>query len=344
MALDRNLFSTTVGERKTDLHHLSANDGMEVAITNYGARIAALFVNDKNEKMVDVVTGFPSIQQYLHSSEPYHGAIIGRYANRIANGRFTLHDKTYQLPQNTPPNHLHGGPNGFHCQVWKFESVSKTEITLSYFSKDGEEHYPGNLSVVVTYRLAANDLSIEYEAHTDKTTVLNLTSHPFFNLNGQGNGTVLDHVLQIHADHYNPINDQMIPEGIAPVQGTPFDFRVATAIGKRINDEDIQLKNGAGYDHNFIVQGEGFRPAAKISGDISGIEMEVLSDQPSIQFYSGNFMKGDNIIKYGLKDIYRGAFCLETQHYPDSPNHPGFPSTVLEPGEVFRSKTIYRFA
>jgi aldose 1-epimerase len=343
MALDSNLFNTTLGNQKTDLHLLSGTNGIEVAITNYGARIAALFVNDDTGQQVDVVTGFPSIREYLDSSEPYHGAIIGRYANRIANGKFTLNGKTYELPQNTPPNHLHGGPNGFHCHVWKFESVSKTEIKLSYLSRDGEEHYPGNLSVVVTYRLNARDLSIEYEASTDQTTVLNLTSHPFFNLNGQGKGTILNHVLQIHADRYNPINEEMIPEGIAPVEGTAFDFRTPVAIGKRINDKEIQLENGSGYDHNFIVQGEGFRPAAKISSDLTGIEMEVLSDQPSIQFYSGNFMKGDNTIKYGLKDIYRGAFCLETQHYPDSPNHPEFPTTVLEAGHTFRSKTIYRF-
>ncbi|HWJ92254.1 MAG TPA: aldose epimerase family protein [Flavisolibacter sp.] len=343
MALDRNLFRTHVGGNSTDLHHLSGSDGIEIAITNYGARIAAILVNDNKGQQVDVVTGFASIREYLDSSEPYHGAIVGRYANRIAGGRFTLHGKTYQLPLNTPPNHLHGGPNGFHCRVWTFESVSKKEISLSYFSKDGEEGYPGNLSVKVKYALAGRELSIEYEATTDQPTILNLTSHPFFNLNGQGNGTILQHVLQVHADRYNPINEDMIPEGIDTVEGGPFDFRKPREIGERIDNGSIQLKNGSGYDHNFIVPGSGMRPAAKITGDLTAIEMEVLTDQPSIQFYSGNFMKGDNTIKYGLKDIYRGAFCLETQHYPDSPNHPEFPSTVLDPHSVFRSKTVYRF-
>jgi aldose 1-epimerase len=316
-----------------------------VAITNYGARIVALWFPDSKGEPVDVVTGFDSIKNYLASSESYHGAIIGRFANRIAHGRFHLNGKEYQLFLNNPPNHLHGGPQGFHNQVWEVEKESRTELTLSYISPDGEEHYPGKLTVDLTYSVTnANELVIGYTARTDATTIINLTSHPFFNLNGQGTGPVYDHLLQVEADEYTLVNDQLIPTGIAAVEGTPFDFRETRSIGARIDNEDEQLAFGSGYDHNFVLKGKGMRKVATVTGDQTHITMEVHTDQPGMQLYSGNFMKGENTVKYGLKDGYRFAFCLETQHFPDAPNHPEFPSTVLEPGEVFQSRTIYKFS
>jgi aldose 1-epimerase len=285
------------------------------------------------------------LQGYLDSTETYHGAIVGRYANRIARGKFSLNGKSYQLSINNSPNHLHGGPKGFNNQFWKVEDTKSNNIKLSYFSKDGEENYPGNLNVSVTYTLSdQNELIINYEATTDQTTVFNITSHPFFNLNGQGSGPVENHLLQINASNYTPVDEALIPTGIFTVKNTPFDFTAPKRIGGNINDENEQLKLGAGYDHNFVLDGQGMRTAGTAVGDKSGIQMEVITDQPGMQLYTGNYMQGENIIKYGLKDNHREAFCLETQHYPDSPNHPEFPSTVLEPGKVFRSTTIYKFS
>jgi aldose 1-epimerase len=338
-------FNETLNGEKVSLHFLNNKNNIEVAITNYGARIVALVVPDKNQQPTDIVVGFDSLQGYLNSTETYHGAIVGRYANRIARGKFTLNGKTYQLATNNPPNHLHGGPKGFNNQVWKMEDVRQNSIKLSYFSKDGEENYPGNLNVSVTYRISDNDeLIIDYKATTDKATVLNITAHPFFNLNGQGTGTVENHLLQINADNYTPVDETIIPTGIFTVENTPFDFRAFKPIGQNINDENEQLKFGAGYDHNFVLNGQGLRTAGIAIGDRSGIVMETITDQPGMQLYTGNWMQGNNTIKYGLKDNSREAFCLETQHFPDSPNHSEFPSTVLNPGEVFRSTTIYKFS
>jgi aldose 1-epimerase len=315
-----------------------------VDVTNYGARLVTIVVKDKDGNDTDVVLGFDSIQGYLDSKEAYFSALVGRYANRIANGKFALEGKTYQLSTNNPPNHLHGGPQGFHVQVWDVDAVNDNSITLSYLSKNGEEGFPGNCKVAVNYTVTEkNELVISYEASTDGATIINLTSHPYFNLNGQGNGTIVNHLLQINADNYTPVNGSLIPRGIETVEGTPFDFRQAKPIGKNINDDDEQLRYGSGYDHNYVLNGKGFRPAAKVTGDLSGITMEVLTDQPGMQFYSANHLKGENRIKYGKVDGPREAFCLETQHFPDSPNQPQFPSTVLQPGEVFMSKTVYRF-
>lgn len=338
-------FNETLNGEKVSLHFLNNKNNVEVAVTNYGARIVALIVPDKNQNPTDVVVGFDSLQGYLNSTETYHGAIVGRYANRIARGKFTLNGKTYQLAINNAPNHLHGGPKGFNNQVWKVEDVKSNSIRLSYFSKDGEENYPGNLNVSVTYTLTDdNEVVIDYEATTDGATVLNITAHPFFNLNGQGTGTIENHLLQINADSYTPVDETLIPTGIVTVENTPFDFRKQKTIGQNINDTNEQLKFGAGYDHNFVVNGQGMRSAGTAIGDKSGVAMETLTDQPGMQLYTGNWMQGENTIKYGLKDNSREAFCLETQHYPDSPNHPEFPSTVLNPGEVFRSTTIYKFS
>jgi aldose 1-epimerase len=343
--LKPELFNETLNGQKLSLHFLRNSNDIEIAITNYGARIVALIVPDKNHEPVDVVVGFDSLKGYLQSTETYHGAIVGRYANRIAKGRFSLNGKTYQLSINNPPNHLHGGPKGFNNQVWKIEEATGNTIQLSYFSKDGEENYPGNLNVSLSYTLTdQNELIIKYEATTDEATVFNITAHPFFNLNGQGSGTIEDHLLQINANRYTPVDEALIPTGIFTVDNTPFDFRKEKRIGENINDANEQLQFGGGYDHNFVVNGTGLRLAGTARADKSGIVMEVITDQPGMQLYTGNFMKSENTIKYGLKDHRREAFCLETQHFPDSPNHPDFPSTVLQPDEVFRSTTVYKFS
>lgn len=343
--LNPDLFKQSLNEHSTSLHFLRNLRHCEVAITNYGARIVALIVPDRNQAPTDVVVGFDSLQGYLQATETYHGAIVGRYANRIARGRFSLGGQTYQLSINNPPNHLHGGPKGFNNQVWTVEEAGRQQIRLSYFSTDGEENYPGNLNVSVRYSLSEDsELTIAYEATSDRETIFNPTAHPFFNLNGQGQGTIEDHVLQINAGRYTPVDATLIPTTILPVDDTPFDFRRPKRIGADIGQVDKQLDYGAGYDHNFVLDGEGRRSVAFAKGDQTGITMEVITDQPGMQLYTGNHMKGENSIKYGLKDSHRGAFCLETQHFPDSPNHPGFPPTVLRPGEVFRSVTAYRFA
>lgn len=344
MNLDKQKFTASFVGKPTGLYFLK-NGNLFVAITNYGARIVSIIFNDKESKETDIVTGFDSIDNYLNAKEPYHGAIVGRYANRIAGGRFLLNGRKYQLAVNNPPNHLHGGPGGFHNQVWDVEDVQATNLQLGYLSRDGEEGYPGNLKVQISYSLTGkNELIIRYRAETDETTIINLTSHPFFNLNGQGKTSVLNHRLQVNADNYTPVDANLIPTGIAPVENTPFDFRMIKPIGKEINEVNEQLKYGSGYDHNFVLNGKGLRQAARAVGDQSGIVMDVMTDQPGMQLYTGNFMKGEHRIKYGLRDDFRTAFCLETQHYPDSPNHPGFPSTILEPGVLFQSTTIYKFS
>ena len=343
MQFENKDFEASISGRQTGLFELKNGQGTVAWITNFGARIVGLITKDKNAGEVDVITGFSSISNYLNATETYHGAIIGRFANRIAQGRFQLKGKNYQLAINNPPNHLHGGPNGFHNQVWEVLQSDSTSLQLSYFSPDGEENYPGNLTVYLRYSLSEdNELAIEYEATTDASTIINLTSHPFFNLNGQGIGTVNNHHLQVSAQMYTPVDKDLIPTGLAPVVNTAFDFRTLRTIGERIQDEDEQLKFGAGYDHNFVLDGKGFRKVATAIGDVSGIHMDVYTDQPGMQLYSGNFMKGENVIKYGLRDLHRGAFCLETQHFPDAPNHPEFPDTILEPGQVFQTKTICR--
>lgn len=343
--LNPGAFKKTIDGKETGLHFLKNNNKIQIAITNYGARIVALIIPDKNKRPTDIVIGFDNLGGYLNSTETYHGAIVGRYANRIAKGKFSLNGKEYQLAVNLPPNHLHGGPKGFHNQVWKIEGASDHTFKLSHFSQDGEENYPGNLNIILTYTLSEeNELKINYEATTDQTTIFSPTAHPFFNLNGQGNGRIEDHTLWVNADNYTPVDENLIPVGIHPVENTPFDFRKEKRIGEDIENENEQLNFGAGYDHNFVLNGNDLRSVAKATGDKSGISMEVLTTEPGMQLYTGNYMKSENVIKYGLTDNYRGAFCLETQHYPDSPNHPQFPSTVLEPGEIFSSMTIYKFS
>lgn len=342
---NKESFQDTIDGKKVDLFILS-NEKAEVAITNYGARIVSYLVLDKEGRQTDIVVGFDSLEGYLGAEERYYGAIVGRYANRIARGKFALEGKEYKLATNNAPNHLHGGKKGYQDVVWTVVEATPQSLTLKYFSPDGEEGYPGNMDITVRYSLSGDDLVLDFDATTDKATVFNITNHAYFNLNGQGSGTILDHQLMINADHYTPIDETSIPLGeIAPVEGTPFDFRTPTAIGSRIDEEDRQLKNGTGYDHNFVLNSKGDHQlllAARAVGDKSGIVLEVLTTEPGIQLYTGNFMKAHHSIKYGYRDQKREAFCLETQHFPDSPNQPEFPSTVLEPGERFNSQTIFR--
>jgi aldose 1-epimerase len=315
-------FQKTIDGKNCHLFILE-NESLIVAITNYGGRIVSLVCNDKNGNPTDVVVGFDSIDGYLNSTEKYYGATVGRYANRIAKGRFTLDGKEYKLATNN---------NG--------------ELLLTFISKDGEEGYPGNLEVSVLFTLQDNELKIEYTAVTDKATVVNLTNHAYYNLNGQCSGDILAHELMINADLYTPIDETSIPFGhLENVEGTPFDFRTPSTIGARINADDDQIKNGGGYDHNFVLNSSSLNEiAARAIGNKSGIVLEVYTEEPGVQFYSGNFMAGENNIKGDCTDKCRTAFCLETQHFPDSPNQPSFPSTVLHPGENFSSSTVYRFS
>jgi len=339
-------FNATIDQKQVHLYTLKNKNGMKALITNFGGRLVSLYVPDKNNKLIDVVQGFSSVEGYQKSTEPYFGATIGRYGNRIAKGKFTLEGKAYTLFLNNGPNTLHGGKKGFQDVMWDATQPDSSSIELSYLSKDMEEGFPGNLKVKVTYTLTDdNALKISYQATTDKTTIVNLTTHAFFNLNGEDSGTILNHRVQIKADKYNPIDSTFIPTGkLEDVAGTPFDFRKGFSIGSRINDHNEQLRNGKGYDHNFVLNPHSSRTAvASVIGDKSGITMEVYTDQPGLQFYSGNFMQAKNTMKGGHKDEYRTAFAMETQHFPDSPNEPGFPSTILKPGEVYQTTSIYKF-
>ena len=296
--------------------------------------------------MTDVVQGFANVKGYQKSTEPYFGATIGRYGNRIANGKFVLDHKAYTLYTNNGPNTLHGGKKGFQDVVWNAKQPNQAAVELSYLSKDMEEGFPGNLKVKVVYKLTEdNSLKITYEASTDKNTVVNLTNHAFFNLNGENSGSILNHKVQIKADHFTPVNATLIPTGvIESIVGTPFDFRRGATIGSRINDHNTQLANGKGYDHNYLLNAHHINTSvANVIGDKSGIVMDVFTDQPGLQFYSGNFMQSKNTMKGGHKDDYRTAFAMETQHFPDSPNQPSFPSTELKPGQQYHSISIYKF-
>lgn len=340
-------FGQTRNGEPVELYTLTNSNGVETSITNYGGRVVTLKVPDRAGKFADVVLGFDSLDPYLGNS-PYFGALIGRYGNRIGKARFTLDGKEYKLAANNGPNALHGGVVGFDKVLWKGEEGTGEEpsLKLTYLSKDGEEGYPGNLSVTVVYTLTdRNELRIDYEAATDQDTVLNLTNHSYFNLAGEGVGDILGHEIMINADRFTPIDSGLIPTGeLKPVKGTPFDFTKSTAIGARINDKDQQIQFGKGYDHNFVLNGGGgLTLAARVVEPHSGRIMEVLTTQPGVQFYTGNFLDGSVKGKGGKAYPYRSAFCLETQHFPDSPNKPGFPSVVLKPGEKFTSTTVYRF-
>lgn len=343
---DSTGFQRTIEGKTATLYHLKNSRGMTAAITNYGGRLVSLLVPDKNGKPTDVVVGFKNADDYANSTEPYFGATIGRYGNRIAKGKFSLDGKQYTLFTNNGPNTLHGGKKGFQAVVWNADQPNDSTLVLTYLSKDGEEGFPGNLNVKVVYHLTANnELKLEYEATTDKTTVVNLTNHAFFNLNGEGSGTINNHILQINASQYTPVDSTLIPTGKnLPVAGTPFDFTKPVAIGTRVEEKNEQLQNGKGYDHNFVLSGTGMKHAATVVGDKSGIVMDVYTEEPGLQFYGGNFMQSKNTFKGGAKDDFRTAFCLETQHFPDSPNQPAFPSTVLKPGQTYQTSSVYKFS
>ena len=320
------------------------NGTITAKVMTYGAILTDLVTPDRDGKPADVVLGFDMLDGYL-KGHPFFGASVGRYANRIAGGKFSLDGKEYKLFVNNGPNSLHGGEKGFDKYVWKVEKSSDTSLTLSHTSPDGDEGYPGKLDVAVTFTVTKDDaLRIDYAATTDKATVLNLTNHSYFNLGGPGSGTIDDEVLEIEADAYTPVDDTLIPTGkIAPVRGTPLDFTKPTPIGARYADLAAEPK---GYDHNFVLRGHGELTAlaARVYDPKSGRVMELFTTQPGVQLYTGNFLDGSLTGKGGTVYAPHTAFCLETQHYPDSPNQPDFPSTVLKPGETFRSTTIYKFS
>ncbi len=333
------------------LYTLTNKNGMEVCISNYGGIITALKVPDKNGQLGDVVLGFDSLRGYLSSKNPYFGGIIGRYGNRIAKGQFSVAGKKYVLATNDNANHLHGGVKGFDKVIWKTQETSGGDskgLTLTYLSKDMEEGYPGNLQVKVFYLLNnKNELMIRYEANTDKPTICNLTNHTYFNLAGAGNGDILNHRIKINADWITPVDKGLIPTGsLMAVKGTPFDFRIFKPIGKEIANDDPQLKYGNGYDHNFVLGDTGGKRkrVATVIEPISGRKMDVFSEEPGVQFYTGNFLDGTIEGKNGHKYGFRTGFCLETQHYPDSPNQEKFPSTVLMPRASYKTSTVYRFS
>ena len=323
---------------------------VEARIMTYGGILVSLKVPDRNGKPADVVLGFDNLDGYVTnnngSGSAFIGAIIGRYANRIAHGRFTLDGKTYSLPLNNGENSLHGGPHGFNNVMWKGKAIDNG-VELTHLSKDGEAGYPGNLSVTVRYTLAKSALRIDYSATTDKDTVLNLTNHSYFNLKGQGQGDILDHQLQLWASRFTPVDSNLIPTGsLQPVAGTPFDFRKMTRVGERIDANDEQIKLGHGYDHNWVLDSQSGKLAlaAEVYEPTTGRVLQVLTTQPGVQFYTGNFLDGTIKGKGGVAYGRRTALCLETQHFPDSPNHPSFPTTELKPGQRFHSQTVFRFS
>ena len=345
--LDKTGFQGMLDGIKTDLYVLKNAHGVTATFTNYGGRLVSLQVPDKNGKMVDVVCGFPSIADYAKATEPYYGATIGRFGNRIAKGKFTLEGKQYTLFTNNGVNTLHGGKKGFQYQTFNASQPDSSTVVFTRVSKDMEEGFPGNLSVKVTYHLnEENGLEMTYDATTDKTTVVNLTNHAFFNLNGEGSGTILNHEITIYASRITPVDSTLIPTGkITEVKGTPFDFLSANTMGARIDQDNEQLKNGKGYDINYVLDSTGeHHHAATVIGDKTGIRMDIYTDQPGLQVYSGNFMQADNTFNNGIKDSFRTAFAMETQHFPDAPNQPGFPSTVLKPGQNYHTTSEYKFS
>jgi aldose 1-epimerase len=347
-------FGKTASGAQIDLYTLSNKKGMEVAITNFGATVVALKVPDRAGKAADVVLGFDTLEGYENGTA-YFGATVGRYGNRIGGGQFAIDGNTYTLPKNNGNNTLHGGVVGFNKRVWKAQEIASKDgesVEMSYLSADGEEGFPGNLSVKVVFTLPAdrNELKINYTATTDKDTVLNLTNHSYFNLAGEGNGDILDHLLTLHAKQFTPVDKTLIPTGeLRDVADTPMDFTSATAIGKRINENYEQLVFGKGYDHNWVIASGGGKGltltlAAEAYDPKSGRKLDVLTTEPGVQFYSGNFLDGSAKGKGNKAYGQRAAFCLETQHFPDSPNHPNFPSTLLKPNSVFHSRTAFRFS
>ncbi|WP_373759508.1 aldose epimerase family protein [Bacteroides heparinolyticus] len=341
-------FQTTVNDSQTGLYALKNKAGMEVCITNFGGRIVSVMVPDKNGTMQDVVLGFDSIADYINIPSDF-GASIGRYANRINQGRIVLNGDTIQLPQNNFGHCLHGGPKGWQYQVFDAKQIDETTLELTRFSPDGDENFPGNVTAKVLFKLTEdNAIDIKYSATTDKTTIINMTNHSYFNLSGNPAQAATDHILYVNADTYTPVDNTFMTTGeIAPVKDTPMDFTTPKAVGQDIANFDFeQLKNGNGYDHNWILntQGDITRIAAKLTSPVSGITLEVYTNEPGIQVYTGNFLDGTVKGKKGIVYNQRASVCLETQHYPDSPNKPEWPSVVLEPGQTYNSECIFKFS
>ncbi len=336
------------------LFTLTNKHGLTVKVTNYGAIITSIIVPDRDGQMADIALGYDRVEDYMNAvDKPYLGAIVGRYGNRIAQGRFTIGKTTYQLAVNNGPNHLHGGIIGFDKVAWDaqpLEGDGWCGLQLTYLSQDGEEGYPGNLKVTVTYKLTdTNQLQVDYLATTDKPTHVNLTQHTYFNLKGEGEGDILDHHLMLNAQKFTPVDEGLIPTGeLREVAGTPFDFTSAKPIGRDIEQDDQQLKFGGGYDHNFVLAGgdqqDGLPLAARVSEPASGRVLTIHTSEPGVQFYCGNFLDGRLTGKAGQPYVHRGGFCLETQHYPDSPNQANFPSTLLQPGAEYRTSTTFSFS
>jgi aldose 1-epimerase len=345
--LKKSDFITEVEGKPVALYVLKNTNGLEAAITNYGGRWVSMMVPDKDGKPTDVVLGYDKIADYLASPGNF-GALIGRYGNRIANARFTLDGVEYTLPANNNGHCLHGGPQGYHTRVWDARQVNDQTLELTYLSPDGEAGFPGNLQIKVTYTLTDDDaIDICYEATTDKPTIVNLTHHSYFNLSGVPGSQITDQLIQINADAYTPVDETLIPTGILePVEGTPLDLRQLIPIGARIDEDFDQLQKGKGYDHNWVLntQGDISALAAKAVSEQSGIVLEVYTNEPGVQLYTGNAMSGQDTGKQGVTYPHRGAFCLETQHYPNSPNQPDFPPTLLLPGQTYQSRCIYKFA
>ena len=350
MFLDPAGFQKTIQGKETDLYKLSNASGMEVYVTNYGAVIVAILAPDRDGNMDDIALGYNDVLNYGMAGDPNFGAVVGRYGNRIDGGKFTLDGKTYELPINEANNNnqLHGGKKGFGELVWDVEAVSENTIQLSLHSPDGDMGYPGTLDVKVEYVLTdENELEVGYRATTDVPTVVNLTQHTYFNLLGEGKGDILDHELIMKADHFIPINERSIPTGeIAPVKGTPMDFTTPMKIGSRVNDDFEQLAVGNGYDHCWVInrKGDGLELCATVYCEETGRVMEVLTTEPGVQLYIGNFLNGSQVGKSGAAYERRTGLCLETQHYPDSPNQPNFPSTVLRPGDEYFTLTVFKFS
>ena len=341
-------FVSIVDGKPTALFVLRNSNGAEAAITNYGGRLVSLMVPDRDGKFTDVVLGYDNINEYT-SSPGNFGALIGRYGNRIANARFSIDDVEYSLPVNNNGHSLHGGPNGYHAVVWDAQLLNPSTLELKYLSPDGDAGFPGNLSIKVTYTLTdENAIDIAYSATTDKTTVVNLTNHSYFNLNGQDGSQILDHIISIDADTYTEVDETLIPTGSLPtVEGTPMDLRSPAPVRAHIDDQFDQLIKGRGYDHNWVLNASGdiTKPASRVVSEKTGIVMEVFTNEPGVQLYAGNAMNQSG--EKGKKGVIypnRGALCLETQHYPDSPNQPSFPSTLLRPGETYNSRCIYKFS
>ena len=356
--VEASTFGRLPDGRQVDVYRLTNANGIELQVTNYGGIILSLKTPDVDGEFDDIALGFDSLEAYLsdeyRQANPYFGAIIGRYGNRIAGGQFSIDGDTYSLATNDGNNHLHGGDQGFDKVLWQaepFENEAGIGLVLRYTSEDGEEGYPGKLETEVTYTLTDDDeLMVDYRAVTDKATPVNLTQHSYFNLKGEGSDTILDHQLMINAPEFTPVNDSLIPTGeLRAVEGTPFDFTQATAIGERIDQDNEQLEFGGGYDHNFVLardnaEADELVVAARVWEPQSGRMVEIATTEPGIQFYSGNFLNGDLTGKQGEAYEHRSGFALETQHFPDSPNQEAFPSTILEPGDTYRSRTVYRFS